>query len=735
MNLQHAKWRSEHHSKLREDHLYKQLLNNASQILSFSDEVMDEMGAISYRKADFSWLFHATGPLAPGTRLKKIKRHENNEIPCNINCLTQEEGRILVQAPAVNNKVPFISLSDQSKMYDAFRITKPFRVLNVHTYLKESSTEDWEAQSSRWQEFAQNKRSQLLQLRKQHRIPGYVLSPVSTDVQNHLNKTATTVTTKHIEIPKAPRLQDILNPSAGSHVTKNVSEQEIYSAGTGRIVKAEQRWLDQPTKIDSTLKQGLRPPDFSRQDPEMPKQSVAELSTLRYAVDQWRNACNIKLPLQRVTIEGLKRALSDPNYPVRLEAIITCALGAVNGPQEELDPGKAGQHGKGCQLKADPQELQALIVLVLDDPVKRVQMAAAVCQYAMRTPNARTRDILQSTLKQDPSGTGADSWVAAQCLAIDGDTSQAVIQRLLSQHFLRDAPSDHEQSMMLLSNISSKTTLVRSLLAEELNSANWRTRVQACTSIAQLRSPINKDLCNKLIYMMWNDWSCAVCHAAALALSKMDAAREMHSELSAKLEEGPTAWRVEALIFIGQLNIMTPKLLPTFLRCFNDDFVAVRKQACLTAASLMMDDQLVLDQLINLMQNDPLWEVKVEAIDALGKIGWMNPALQELLMWAVHHEEEPSVRIAACKALSTLDAKGPELQHFLQERYALEPNGDVQRHIESLLKKHGYSLKGNESKIHEIKLQVELLCTKHIITQKVLLMEERGKQQEQKLLC
>lgn len=62
---------------------------------------------------------------------------------------------------------------------------------------------------------------------------------------------------------------------------------------------------------------------------------------------------------------------------------------------------------------------------------------------------------------------------------------------------------------------------------------------------------------------------------------------------SAKLKEGPTAWRMEALIFIGQLNIMTPKLLPTFLRCFNDDFVAVRKLACLTAASLMMDDQLV----------------------------------------------------------------------------------------------------------------------------------------------
>lgn len=167
MNLQHVKWRPEHQSKRREDRLYKQLLNNASQMLSFSKDVMDEMGAISYRKADFSWLFHATGPLAPVTRLKKIKRHENNA--CNINCLTQEQGRISVQTTAVNTKVPFLSRSDQSKMYDVFRITNAFRVLNVHTCLKESSTEDSEVQSSRWQEFAQNKTGQLLQLRKQQR--------------------------------------------------------------------------------------------------------------------------------------------------------------------------------------------------------------------------------------------------------------------------------------------------------------------------------------------------------------------------------------------------------------------------------------------------------------------------------------------------------------------------------------------------------------------------------------
>ncbi|KAL0170243.1 hypothetical protein M9458_034839, partial [Cirrhinus mrigala] len=62
--------------------------------------------------------------------------------------------------------------------------------------------------------------------------------------------------------------------------------------GTGRTVKAEQRWMDQPTKIVSSLKQSLRSLDFSRQDPETLKHSVDELSKLRYAVDQWRNVCN-----------------------------------------------------------------------------------------------------------------------------------------------------------------------------------------------------------------------------------------------------------------------------------------------------------------------------------------------------------------------------------------------------------------------------------------------------------
>nr|XP_055027724.1 HEAT repeat-containing protein 4 isoform X1 [Misgurnus anguillicaudatus]XP_055027725.1 HEAT repeat-containing protein 4 isoform X1 [Misgurnus anguillicaudatus]XP_055027726.1 HEAT repeat-containing protein 4 isoform X1 [Misgurnus anguillicaudatus] len=732
MDLQHAICRPENHSKFREKRLYKRFLNNASQGLSFSEEVVCEMGPISYRKhADFSWLFHPVGPLASGTTLKKIRKNRHN-VHWNINSLTQEAGSASVQALTMNTKASFKMYSDQSKYCNAVGRTGQ---INVHTSLQESFTEDWESQNrnSKWQEFVQkklgkttekcfnkqitrekceNKSGALLPLRKQHRVLDYVSSP-GVNVQNCLNKTASAAGVKSIEIPQSLHLQDIQDLDDGSHVyhTNNIFKQGIF---TGKDSTVKEVNLAKCPSQESTRHLHCKP--------------VAELSSLRYALNNWR----FKLPWQKVTLEGLKRALIDPNYLMRLEALITCASGAVNGLQQNLDPGKGAQC-EGLKVQTVPQELQDLIVSALNDPVRRVQMAAAVCQYVMRTPNSRAKDILKCTLKQDLTGTGADSWMAAQCLAIDGDTSQSVIQRLLSQHFLCDSPSDQKQSLVLLSSISRKTTLVRSLLAEELSNANWRIRFQACNSIALLRGPINKDLCNKLIHMMWNDWSCDVRKAAAQALSKLD--RDLHIELSVKLKGGPTAKRLEALMFIGQLNIMTPKLLPTFLQCFNDDFVAVRKQACLTAASLIIKDQTVLDQLINLMQNDPLWEVKVEAINALGRIGCITPGLQELLMWALHLEEEPSVRIAACEALSSLEAKGPELQRFLQERYALESNIEVQRHIEGLLEKFGYSLEGDESTIQEIKQQVELLCSKHTISMKVLVVEEMEKQRQQISLC
>lgn len=57
------------------------------------------------------------------------------------------------------------------------------------------------------------------------------------------------------------------------------------------------------------------------------------------------------------------------------------------------------QYGQSYEVEAVPPELQPLLLIALNDPVKRVQLAAAVCQYAIGKPNVHARDILQKALQ------------------------------------------------------------------------------------------------------------------------------------------------------------------------------------------------------------------------------------------------------------------------------------------------------------------------------------------------
>lgn len=57
------------------------------------------------------------------------------------------------------------------------------------------------------------------------------------------------------------------------------------------------------------------------------------------------------------------------------------------------------QYGQSYEVEAVPPELQPLLLVALNDPVKRVQLAAAVCQCAIGKPNALARNILQKALQ------------------------------------------------------------------------------------------------------------------------------------------------------------------------------------------------------------------------------------------------------------------------------------------------------------------------------------------------
>lgn len=56
------------------------------------------------------------------------------------------------------------------------------------------------------------------------------------------------------------------------------------------------------------------------------------------------------------------------------------------------------------------------------------------------------------------------------------------------------------------------------MLAEQLNNSGWQERLAACQMLHRLHGGINKDVCSKLVVLVWEDWSPEVRQAAAQAL-------------------------------------------------------------------------------------------------------------------------------------------------------------------------------------------------------------------------
>ncbi|KAF3845461.1 hypothetical protein F7725_008624 [Dissostichus mawsoni] len=342
------------------------------------------------------------------------------------------------------------------------------------------------------------------------------------------------------------------------------------------------------------------------------------------------------------------------------------------------------QEGSGLffRREAQPEEHQSAFL--------------STCVYLLRKefPNALSflKGLLGSTTRALPgddalvshhaAGAGADGWLAAQCSAHGGDQHHRVIQRLIAQLCDADQQEDQQEDpdppldaqlvVPLLSFLSSQTTLVRSLLAEQLNSTEWRTRLMSCNTLCCLKGPINKDVVHKLLHLMLNDHSNPVRHAAAETLMKLGRIQQVHTELRG---------RMEALDVICHLKIKTETLLEPVIRCLSDEFTALRKQACLTAASMQLREESVVSCLLQLVEHDAAPEVRLSAIRAVGALGLSSPDVQEALMSCVETEREAELRAEACRMLQSSGVSSDQLQGFLLQRVDLECNPLVQRVI------------------------------------------------------
>ncbi|XP_067894495.1 HEAT repeat-containing protein 4 [Heterodontus francisci] len=607
-----------------------------------------------------------------------------------------------------------------------------------------------------------------------YRVPGFELSEDFTEEPGVVNRTAANLIVKHFEPPPKPKT--VLNSKLGKHVyyTENVFEQELYTgsssmvhhhgekykeriimdnlseyqkhlqdrfptlpvewsedkgdegkrqtpAGPKRVSKGLRRWAALPTLADYTMEQGLRLPDYELVGKPVNKsfKRREDLQVVRNMVAEWIKAWRIYSHWQDITIEELKRDLKAIHSHVQLNALATCASGAIERPKLEEDEDLIKIHLRG-EVQAVPEALQPLISEALNNSNKHVRLAAAICHVAMEKVNERVTEILQDNLLH---GNVADRWIAAQSLALNGDDSYPVVNRIIQHLFETPEPETIKQVCLILGPLSERTTLAHFILAKHLNSRNWKDKVLACQVLSCLQGSLNKDLTHKIVHLMWNDWNSNVRQAATHSLGALGLGKEAHDELRERLDKGDSRTRIEALSCIGQLGVMTGKLMPSFLECFRDDFIGVRREACLTAGLLRIKDEQVLEHLVHLMQSDHIWKVKAYAIKALGAIGHVTEQLKNLLLWALHYEPEPGIRMEACNSIVSLNLRDADVQNVLRELILVEPHPLVREDVRLALQTLGGSSEVYEGLLPKIRQQIQTLCQKDVVIWKLLRVE------------
>ncbi|KAM6202650.1 HEAT repeat-containing protein 4 [Rhynchocyon petersi] len=493
-----------------------------------------------------------------------------------------------------------------------------------------------------------------------------------------------------------------------------------------RPMKGGIRWAGLPIPVKD-LRQAEEKDDSTKSRREqmqddLQKENVTwERVVLRRMLQEWKTAWSLIIEWHHETVEGLQRTLADMQDDIRIQAIITCATAALERPQAATSQEDSDMKTMEKPPIPDlPEVLQPALEAALYDKNASVQMAAALCQYAIQSHNPLARDIMETTLLK---GNVADSWAAAQCLALEGDATYPVIKRILNQMFNKKDKATEDQSCTLLSHLSKKTTQIHAMLAVELNSRQWKDRIVACRALSRISGNISLDMKHKLIELMWNDWNTKVRRAAAQALGQMSLGKEVHDKIRVKLGEGNFQERVSALSLIGELQLMTAKLLPSFLNCFSDDFVAVRREACLAAGALQIRDKMVLECLLDLMQRDPYWKIKAFAIRALGQIGQVSPQLTDLLLWAVHYDKSPGVRLEACRSILALNLQGDRVRDTFLDVLLLENHGAVLKEIDHAMKTLNLEDEGNQKMLQKIKNRIQTLSQKDLLTETIYKIE------------
>ncbi|KAJ8026097.1 HEAT repeat-containing protein 4 [Holothuria leucospilota] len=519
------------------------------------------------------------------------------------------------------------------------------------------------------------------------------------------------------------------------------------------IQKGQKRWSQLPVAIEEEVMnvhepgydpEAHREPSPStlrnhRENPALVRLGKKMYGTALFKtqVDEWRSKWNLSNKWYDSSVEDLERDLKDLNEHVRLQAVATIARASTFRPQPEPGVAIKGTISKFRRMKKDqpsnnlegilPERLVKCVELALKDPSLRVRFTAAITLYTLNRPNEEARSLLNTVIR---TGTPPERWAAAQCLAHAGVCDSYVVGELVNQLFSSEDIVKHEQCVTLMAKLSQNSSIVHSMVAEQLNSTSWRRRIVACKVLPRLHGIVNKDITHKLTNLMWNDWHKEVRTIAAQTLGKTGHGKVVHNDLRDRLLEGSERDRIDSLYKIGHLGIMTARLLPAYLKCFDDVYISVRIAATNTAAKLELKDEKVLNKLLFLTQFDSNWKVKAHAIKALGLIGEVSERITDAIVWALRFETEPGVRAEACESLVRLGIKGDNISAILQDKLLVEPDELVRKQLAVALEAQGVSSTGDMEMVQQIKDEVRRLCTRFNIAAKITKNEEWQAKQE-----
>lgn len=262
-------------------------------------------------------------------------------------------------------------------------------------------------------------------------------------------------------------------------------------------MKGARRWTALPIRVKELLQSReadtfIKPRELHDVYQLLKRYKNWKLEALQKILQEWKTDWGLIIEWRQETIEGLQRKLVDLHSDVRIHAITTCAMAALERPRTDSIQEHLGMKETKASHPQDlPEVLYPALEATLSDENVNVRMAAALCQYALQSQNPLAQDIMEAALL---NGNSVDSWAAAQCLALEGSATYPVIKRILHQLFNKRNKDTEKHSSLLLRHLNNQTTLINTMLAVELNSGEWKDRAVACRVLAQINKNVSSVL-------------------------------------------------------------------------------------------------------------------------------------------------------------------------------------------------------------------------------------------------